>query len=204
MSRKSVAAQAPTDRKLRTKDYIYAGAFGAIYLVLMLAIVMGSGIIPILYIMAPLTVGAICGTVYMLCVLKVHKPGAALILGLLFALVACSTAWQSFLGAVLAALIAELLLFLGKYKSKKMYMASFVVFNLNMACPFMMLFLARDHFLSLSAAYYGQAYADGLAAITPDWVYFAILGLAALGGLIGSLLASKLVKKHFVKAGVVS
>ena len=45
--------------KLKTKDLIYAGAFGAVYLILMLAIVMVSGMIPILYILAPLTVGII-------------------------------------------------------------------------------------------------------------------------------------------------
>ena len=41
-----------TDRKMRTRDLIYAGAFGAIYLVLMLIIVMGSGAIPILYLLS--------------------------------------------------------------------------------------------------------------------------------------------------------
>jgi energy-coupling factor transport system substrate-specific component len=202
---KGEAAVAPqSDKKMRTKDLIYAGAFGAIYLVLMLVIVMASGVLPILYVMAPLTVGIVCGTVYMLCVLKVHKFGAALILGVLFALVACSTAWQAFVAALATAIVAELLLYLGKYKSKKMYMASFVVFNLNMACPFLMLFIARDKFLGIAESYYGEAHAAGLAAITPSWVYFCIIGLAALGGLIGSLLASKLIKKHFEKAGVVA
>ena len=56
-----------SDKKMRTKDFIYAGAFGALYIVLMLIIVMGSSAIsPVLYFMAPLTVGLICGTVYML------------------------------------------------------------------------------------------------------------------------------------------
>ena len=202
MSKKEINTPASNGKKMRTKDLIYAGAFGAIYIVMMLIIVMASGMIPILYIFAPLTVGVVCGTVYMLCVLKVHKFGAALILGVLFALVACSSAWQSFVVAIAAALGAELLLFLGKYKSKKMYMASYAVFNLTMAGPFFMLFIARDHFLDIASSYYGQAHAEGLAAVTPDWIYFAILGLAIAGGIIGSLLASKLVKKHFEKAGI--
>lgn len=204
MSKKAVTTTAVGDKKMRTKDLIFAGAFGAIYLVLMLIIVMASGIVPVLYIISPLTVGIVCGTVYMLCVLKVHKFGAALILGVLFALVACSSAWQSMLGAVLAALGAELVLYLGKYKSKKMYMLSFVVFNLNMACPFLMLLYARDEFIAIAGSYRGESHAAGLAAVTPSWIYWAILGLAALGGLIGSLLANKLVKKHFEKAGAVT
>lgn len=103
-----------TDRKMRTRDLIYAGAFGAIYLVLMLIIVMGSGAIPILYLLTPLTVGLVCGTVYLLCVVKVHKFGAALILGVLFALVACSASIPGLVLGIAAALGAELVLFLGK------------------------------------------------------------------------------------------
>ena len=34
-----------SDKKMRTKDLIYAGAFGALYIVLMLIIVMGSSAI---------------------------------------------------------------------------------------------------------------------------------------------------------------
>ncbi|MGF6367097.1 putative ECF transporter S component (TIGR02185 family) [Aequitasia blattaphilus] len=133
MSKKTIvtSTKVTEDKKLRTKDLIYAGAFGAIYLVLMLIIVMGSGMVPILYIISPLTVGVICGTVYMLCDLKVHKFGAVLILGVLFALVACSGYWLSMVCAALTALAAELILYLGKYKSKAMYVLSFAVFNVT-------------------------------------------------------------------------
>ena len=41
------------DKKLRTKDLIFAGAFGAIYIVVMLMVVMVCGIVPILYILSP-------------------------------------------------------------------------------------------------------------------------------------------------------
>ena len=102
MAKKEITQTAQTsDKKLRTKDLIYAGAFGAIYIVLMLIVVLGTSAIPILYIVAPFTVGVVCATVYELCVLKVHKFGAALILGVLFALVACS---GNVLGMVLAIL----------------------------------------------------------------------------------------------------
>ncbi|MBQ6212990.1 MAG: MptD family putative ECF transporter S component, partial [Ruminococcus sp.] len=167
MAKKEIAASANNNKKLRTKELIYAGAFGALYIVLMLVIVLGTSMIPILYLLAPITVGLVCGTVYMLCVLKVRKFGAALILGVLFAICACSNAWFSFVGALAAALLAELVIKLGKYRSKKMYLLSFVVFNLNMACPYMMLSFARDSFLKRSVEYYGQEYADGIEKIAP-------------------------------------
>ena len=99
----------------RLKDLIYACAFCALYIVAMLIVVMGSGIVlPILYFIAPLTVGTVCGTIYMLYVLKIHKFGAALILGILFSLATNSFTWYSLAVVLGASLIAELMIFLGK------------------------------------------------------------------------------------------
>lgn len=204
MAKKDIAqGSAQSDKKMRTRDLIYAGAFGAIYLVVTLILVMGSGMIPVLYIVAPLTVGVVCGTIYEMCVLKVHKFGAALILGILFALVCCSSNIIAFVGALVVAVLAELVIAAGKYKSKKMYLASYAVFNLNMAMPYTMLQFSREEFMQRAAEWYGQAYADGLAAVAPDWVLVIVVGCAILGGIIGALIASKLISKHFAKAGIV-
>jgi len=191
------------DKKLRTKDLIFAGAFGALYIVLMLILVMSSGMVPILYILAPITVGVFCGTVYELCVLKVRKFGPALIIGVLFALVACNGAWYCMVTAIATSILAEVIILLGRYKSKFMYLASFVVFNLNMACPYMIIFFNRDGFIKKARDYYGDGYADSLTSLMPQWIWFAIIGFALIGGLLGSLIASKLIKKHFTKAGIV-
>ena len=194
-----------SDQKMRTKDFIYAGAFGALYIVLMLIIVMGSSAIsPVLYFMAPLMVGLVCGTVYMLCVLKVHKFGAALVFGAFFTLIACSQSLYAVIFSLAAALMAELILFLGKYQSRKMYLLSFVFFNLNMSAPTMMLLFDFDRFVSLSEQYQGTAYAQTLAKVAFNGkIWFAILGCAIAGGIGGALIAKNLVKKHFEKAGAV-
>ena len=92
---------------------------------------MSFGMVPILYIIAPIVVGLVCGTVYLLCVLKVRKFGAALILGILFALMTANGGLWSICGVIGSALLAELVMLLGKYKSKFMYLLSFVIFNLN-------------------------------------------------------------------------
>ncbi|MBQ9004860.1 MAG: MptD family putative ECF transporter S component, partial [Atopobiaceae bacterium] len=143
MARKEITQEAGTAasaKKMRTRDLIYAGAFGAIYLVVMLIIVMGASMVsPILYLAAPLFVGTVCGTIYEMCVLKVRKFGPALILGVLFALVSCASAGLIALVLAIAfALAAELIIMAGKYQSKKMYLLSFVAFNCNMACPYLM------------------------------------------------------------------
>ncbi|MCR4692012.1 MAG: MptD family putative ECF transporter S component [Lachnospiraceae bacterium] len=191
------------DKKLRTKDLIFAGAFGAIYIVLMLMVVMVGGTIPILYIITPLLVGIVCATIYELCVLKVHKFGAALILGTLFAVTTSSAYLPGMLLAILVAFLAELVMLAGKYQSKKMFLLSYVVFNLNMVCPFTNLYFNRDSFMAMATEYYSKEYADGVAAFATGWLPFLQIGLAVAGAAIGLVIASKLIKKHFEKAGIV-
>ena len=204
MAKKEITQTAPqSDKKLRTKDLIYAGAFGAIYIVLMLAIVLTTGAVPVLYVLEPLFVGIVCATVYELCVLKVHKFGAALILGILFAAVSCSGYLVAMALAILAALLAEFVMMAGQYKSKKMFLLSYVAFNLNMVCPFTQLYFKKDEFLSISRNFYGAEYAAGVEKIATAWLPLLQIGLAVIGALIGIAIASRLIEKHFAKAGIV-
>lgn len=197
-----MSSSTPSDKKMRTKDIIYVGAFGALYIVLMLIIVMGSSAIsPILYFIAPLPVGLICGTVYMLCMLKVHKFGAVLIFGGLFTLITCYRSLYAIILSVVTALTAELILFLGKYKSRNMYLLSFVFFNLNMSAPTVMMLFDFDRFMSLSEKYNGIAYTQSLSKLAFNGkIWYAILGCAITGGISGALIAKNLIKKHFEKA----
>ena len=190
--------------KLNTKDLIYAGAFCALYIVAMLIVVMGSGIVlPILYFIAPLTVGTVCGTIYMLYVLKIHKFGAALILGILFILATGHLTWYSLAVVLGASLIAELMIFLGKYTSKKMYLLSYVFFNLTMAAPYLSFVFNLQDSLKATQDYYGEARAKAYETLFGSGFYVFTIALALVGGAVGALVASRLVKKHFAKAGIV-
>lgn len=201
----SSAATGRTKKKSgrNTRDLIQAGAFAAIYVVVMLIIVMGSSIIsPILYLAAPLTVGAVTGTVYMLAVLKVRSIIPVIVMGGLFLLLAASS---NPLSAGLCALwvaLACIVLVVGKFKSKFVYGLSFVAYNLTMSAPYTMLLIAKDSFIELSYEYYGSAYSSIIAS-TPDWIYFGIVIAALVGGILGALLGGKLIDKHFKKAGIV-
>lgn len=204
MAKKEVVNPTTKDtKKLQAKDLIFAGAFGAIYIVVMLIIVMVCGSIPILYLISPLFVGIVCATIYELCVLKVRKFGAALILGILFAVTASSGYLPGMFMAIGVAVLSEVVLLLGKYKSKKMFLISFLVFNINMVCPFSNLYLNRESFMAMASEYYGEAYANGVASLATSWMPIAQIGLAVVGAGIGVLIASKLIKKHFEKAGIV-
>lgn len=198
-------ATAKKKKKRNTKDLILAGAFAALYVVLMLVIVMGSSIIsPVLYILAPLTVGTVTGTVYTLAVLKARSIVPVIVMGGLFLLLASSTNPVSAGLTALWTALACAILVTGKFKSKRVYNLSFIVYNLTMTAPFAMLAYARETFISMARDILGDAYADSLAAVTPNWIYLGIIGLALAGGVIGALLANKLIAKHFAKAGIVN
>ena len=122
---------------------------------------------------------------------------------MLFALVACSGNVLGMVLAVLAALVAELIIMAGKYKSRKLFLLSFLAFNLNIVCPYTMLYFHRDEFMARSVSFYGQAFADELAKYAINGLAFIQIGLALIGAGIGVLIASKLIKKHFEKAGIV-
>ena len=205
MSKMDVSgAGSKNDTKLRTRDLIYAGAFAALYIVIMLVIVLGVGAIAVpLYLVSPFIMGIVGATIYLLYTLKVHKFGAVLILGVLFTLSTGSFNWLAILTCLLATVAAELVLMAGKYQSKKLYMLSYPVFNITMAGPFAMLVVAKEQFLSVSQSYYGPERTAQMDAMTPGWIWYAQIGLAVAGGIIGAILAAKLIRKHFEKAGII-
>ncbi len=190
--------------KLKSKDLIVAGAFAALYVVVLFITVGLTGFIPVLYLMAPLILGVVLGSIYMLYVTKVPKRGAIFILAVAVGLVtSMGGVWLAGVWSLLCGLVAELIVYAGKYRSRKLYVISYMVFACTGMGPFWLLVFAKEAFLQACLNYYNQDYVNKLDALTPSWFIFVLLGLALTGGLIGGLLGNKLLKKHFEKAGVV-
>jgi energy-coupling factor transport system substrate-specific component len=53
--------------KLTTKDFIIAGAFAALYVVLLFVVVSATVFIPIVYTFAPLILSVVLGPLYAVC-----------------------------------------------------------------------------------------------------------------------------------------
>ncbi len=191
-------------RKLKTKDLIVAGAFAALYLVVLMFGVSVLGFVPVLYLAAPFFVSVLLGPVYMLYVMKVPKTGAILILSVLVGLLtSMGGMWFSLVWAPALGLAAELIARAGKYASPKLYHASFCVFACTNMGPFWGLILAKDAFLASCVDYYGAEYAAAIDALTPGWIVLVLLAIALIGGFFGGALGRRLLSKHFKKAGVV-
>ena len=177
--------------KLTTKDLISAGAFGAIYLVLLTVLSsMILPIVPILYLATPLIAGIILGSVFILAVL----------VGLITSL----ATFYPLIAAIVWGVIAELIVAGKRRNSAKALIASYCVFNLTSMGPFFAILIAKDAFLSICTTYYGAEYAATLDSLTPNWIIVVFIALALLGGLLGGLFGKRILSKHFVKAGIVA
>ena len=191
--------------KLTTKDLISAGAFGAIYLILLTVLsTMIMPVAPVLFLATPLVAGIVLGSVYMLYALKVPRTGAVLILAVLVGLATSMATYYPLIASIVWGLLSELIIAGKRRHSAKALAASYCVFNLTSMGPFFAIIVGKDAFLTAVSSYYGTEYAATLDALTPDWVVLVLIALALLGGLLGGLFGKRILNKHFIKAGIVA
>ena len=189
--------------KMNTKDLIVAGAFLALYCVVSMVVIIALGFVPITFLLVPIVAPIAVAPVFNLYLAKVPKFGAILILGLIVTLLANSTGYiPGILFGVVMTLSAELIAWLGKYKSRRMFMISYMLFATIYATPHMMITFSRDSFMATTVEISGQEFADALAAMAPSWIFYVLLVGALIAGLIGGLFGQKVMKKHFEKAGI--
>ena len=67
---------------------------------------------------------------------------------------------------------------------------------------FKLLYRYRDTFYLLIDKAAGTRYEDFSHEYTPQWVFFAMIAICLIGGTIGGLLGTKVLRKHFLKAGM--
>ena len=191
------------EQKLKIKDLVTIGVFAVIYLVIMFSVGM-IGVIPILFLVYPTILGIVSGTVVMLFMAKVQKPWALLIFGILtpiFMMVEGHT-YILVLHAFAVILIAELIRRAGNYNSFKYNMLSFAIFNTWICGSLMQMLWAREKYIEI-AMVMGEDYVNALIKLV-TYPNMALVYLGAiLGGLIGANIGRILLKKHFIKAGII-
>ena len=191
------------EKKLKIKDLVTTGVFAVIYLVIMFSVGM-IGVIPILFLIYPTILGIVSGTVVMLFMAKVQKPWALLIFGMLtpiFMMVEGHT-YILVLHAFVVILIAELIRRAGNYNSFKYNMLSFAIFNTWICGSLMQMLWAREKYIEMTMMM-GNEYVEALERLV-TYPHMALVYIGAiLGGLIGANIGRILLKKHFIKAGIV-
>ena len=191
------------EKKLKIKDLVTIGVFAVIYVVIIFALGM-IGFLPVLYLVYPALLGIVSGTVIMLFMAKVQKPWAVLILGMLtsvFMMVEGNT-YLLIIHSFVVILIAELIRRVGNYNSFKYNMLSFAIFNTWICGSLMQMLWAREKYIEI-AMVMGEEYVNALIKLV-TYPNMALVYLGAiLGGLIGANIGRILLKKHFIKAGII-
>ena len=192
-------------QKFEVKELINVGVFTALYFVVIF-VTCFIGMIPVCMVILPLVLPIIGGLPLMLFFSKIKRFGMFTISGVLFGLIMFlmgSYSWVILLTCTLSALLSDLVMMAGGYKSIKCCVAASAIYSLWGIGTFISLFFGfREGYLKSIVDGYGQEYVDKLSSYTPSWMFFVMAVMCLVGGFIGGLLGAKVMKKHFRKAGM--
>lgn len=193
---------------IQIKDLISVGVYTALYFIMVaISALIVVFIIPgYSYVFIPVISALLTGTIFMLMVAKVPRFGAITIMGSIMgifffimgrfpgALVIC----------ILIALIADLIAFAFKYRSRIGLMLSYLIFSFSTIGPVIPLFIFPNVYVDeLVSVGKDESYiASAFSNISQNTFYILIIGIV-LASIIGGIFGQNMMKKHFKKAGIV-
>ncbi len=193
-------------RKLSAKDLVTIGVFSALYVVLTIVggIIFGTN--PILTFWMPLGCAILSGPVFLLMSLKVPKPGAITICGIIMGIIMLVTGmyWGIALAFVILGFAADLVASIGKYKNSKITSISYIIISLSTITSYALFFLNQSAWLKyMKKQGTDPAYYETMIANAKGWYLPAIIIGTIICASISALVGRKLLKKQFKKAGIV-
>ena len=191
--------------RLNGKDLLNVGIFTAVYFVLNLLVAAVLGLIPAVSMLVPLVSSFILGIPMMLYFMKIKKFGMGFITYIVYGdlLALAGVGIYTLVLGIVFALIAELLLRLGKYQKPNLAILAFAIASIGANGNVLSMVLASTEYLEGKAATYGSEYMQLMQSYFSEWWVLPLLALSAfLGGLLGGLLGKSVFKKHFIRSGV--
>jgi energy-coupling factor transport system substrate-specific component len=160
------------------------------------------GFVPVLMPFTGVFIGILCQTPVLLLATKVHRFGALTLLGLLTGVLTGLTSWPAIVTGILFGLIADIIANAGKFRNRTLLIVAAGVFNIWSYGKYFMFFFGRDAYMKEIAAGYGQDYVDQISGLFPMWMAWALPIILLVSGIIGGWIATKLMRKHFERAGL--
>ena len=188
-------------QKLNAKDFILIGVLTALmWIICMIISTIMSVAGPVTNVFYPSVVAIPNGIVMMLLLAKVPKKGVfticAAIQAILFRLVGAF--WFIPIGRVLVMGRKEITM-----KSMMVAYALFsAIFAFSAICPIK--FLQSAFVGAMEKNNIAPEYIEGMLNITSVPMLVVIVAAGLIGGLLGGFIGQKVLKKHFIKAGLVS
>lgn len=194
--------------KLTVPDLISVGVFTALYFVLVTVVTFACALLPgVGNILLPAVAALISSSVYMLLAAKLQKFGGITIMGLVMGLFFFVSGHfvLSFAANIICGVAADLVAAAGKYRSKKLLLASYVVFSYGLTGPILPLWFMKSAYIAnLTARGKDAAYIDTLFAPINSGSFVVSMLAILICALVGGFFGQKMLKKHFEKAGIVA
>ena len=191
------------ENKIKGKDLINIGIYAAIYCVIMTCIAM-LGYIPIMMPLLAVFCPLVGGIPMMLFYTKVKKFGMITIMSVIIGIYLWVTGmgiYPAIFGVVFG-FLADFVAKSGGYQSFTKTVLSYGVMCLMLFGNYLPLYIDREGYFA-SRQEFGQEYINSLGNIMQPWTAPVIVVLAFVFGVLGARLGNGLLKKHFVKAGIV-
>ena len=194
--------------KLTVPDLISIGVFTALYFVLVTIATFASvAIFPgFNNVVLPAFCALISGCVYTLLVVKLQKFGGISVMGIVMGLFFMISGHFiiSFAANIVMGIVADCVAKVGKYKSKKWIILSYVLFSYGLFGPVIPMWFMKDAYVANSVARGKDAVYIAELFANINMVTFVLAVVATLiCALVGGWFGMKMIKKHFVKAGIV-
>lgn len=190
------------ENKLKMKDIATIGIFSALLFVVTMVAGALMGISMVLNMYSVAVVAVLSAPLYMLIMAKVHKKGAVL---LTFAIV--GILWGLFGGIFVLiwmlgfGVVGEVLASKSKYQNYKMLTVSFGLYSVGYYLG------AIAPLYYYSAFWYGfdrpKETVDAMIAAAHSTAGLAAIPVTLIAIVIGAVIAKRMLKKHFEKAGVI-
>lgn len=192
-------------QKLTVKELITVGIFSAI---IFICIALSGGpfaMFPALTFYYPVGGSLLAGPVYLLLIAKVPKSGPIFIAGLLMAIFCYVTGMHigMTVGYLAGSALADLVAWIGCYKSIKINILSYIVFCLGGTGSYIAYFINPEVWVRrMLEKGTPQEYLNTMAATVNRWILITMLAGTVLVALFSGFVGSKLLKKQFEKAGI--
>lgn len=189
-------------------DLISIGIYSVIYfcLVGLAEMIVVFAIPGYSYSYSPAMSALLTGTIFMLLVAKVPRFGGITIMGSVLSIFFLLGGLfpLSLIPGILCAILADIIAYLGKYKSKLGLMLSYIVFSFNTIGPILQLLFSTDSYVAdLKERGKDAHYIANVFASISNYTWMLAFGLLILAAIVGGIFGQKMLKKHFKKAGIV-
>lgn len=193
------------NNKLQAKDLINVGLFTVLYFVLGCCVAIPIGFVPIFLPILGALWTLVTGIPFMLFAVRARKFGMVTIMAVLSGFLMGVTGmgfWGILTGAI-SGVLGDLIMKSGNYQSSKKTLLGYGVFSLWMIGTYIPMYFMVDQSRADFAKSFGDEYADKVMSVMPMWSIVLVIASIFLCALLGGVIGKAILKKHFVKAGIV-